>query len=165
MVSPTATHSLLYKNFDKHPGALVESATGIYLHTSDGRDILDATSGAAVACLGYSHKRVQQAVVAQLLSVPYCHPGFYKTQAAEDLADFLVQSTHGRMSKAVLCGSGSEAVEVALKLAKPHFSHIDPPEPERSHFIARVGAWHGATLGVLPLGDFKVRKEPFAPLL
>ncbi|KAK4450915.1 pyridoxal phosphate-dependent transferase [Podospora aff. communis PSN243] len=150
-----ATHSLLYKNFDKLPGALVRPATGIHLHTSDGRKILDATSGAAVACLGYDNKPVQQAVINQLLSVPYCHPGFYKTQSAEDLADFLVQSTHGRMSKAVLCGSGSEAVEVALKLAKTHFLHLPTPEPERSHFITRVGAWHGATLGVLSLGDFK----------
>ncbi|KAJ4307589.1 hypothetical protein N0V84_012625 [Fusarium piperis] len=158
-------NSLLYKNFHKHPAALVESASGIYLHTSDGRKILDATSGAAVACLGYDNKEVQKAVVDQLLSVPYCHPGFYKTKSAEDLADFLVDSTKGQMSKAVLCGSGSEAVEVALKLAKTHFSHLAIPQTERCHFIARVGAWHGATLGALTLGDFKVRKDPFVQLI
>ncbi|KAL6361127.1 hypothetical protein LRP88_04589 [Fusarium phalaenopsidis] len=158
-------NSLLYKNFHKHPAALVESASGIYLHTSDGRKILDATSGAAVACLGYDNKEVQKAVVDQLVSVPYCHPGFYKTKSAEDLADFLVDSTNGHMSKAVLCGSGSEAVEVALKLAKTHFSHLAIPQTERCHFIARVGAWHGATLGALTLGDFKVRKDPFVQLI
>ncbi|KAL7769830.1 hypothetical protein ACKLNR_001214 [Fusarium oxysporum f. sp. zingiberi] len=159
------TNSLLYKNFQKHPAALIESTEGIYLNTSDGRKILDATSGAAVACLGYDNKDVQKAVVEQLVSVPYCHPGFYKTQAAEGLADFLVESTNGLMSKAVLCGSGSEAVEVALKLAKTHFSHLAIPQTERSHFIARVGAWHGATLGALTLGDFKVRKDPFVQLI
>lgn len=100
------TNSLLYKNFQKHPAALIESTDGIYLNTSDGRKILDATSGAAVACLGYDNKDVQKAVAEQLVNVPYCHPGFYKTQAAEDLADFLVESTNGQMSKAVLCGSG-----------------------------------------------------------
>ncbi|KAF5590850.1 CAR2-ornithine aminotransferase [Fusarium pseudoanthophilum] len=145
------TNSLLYKNFQKHPAALIESTKGIYLNTSDGRKILDATSGAAVACLGYDNKDVQKAVVEQL--------------AAEDLADFLVESTNGQMSKAVLCGSGSEAVEVALKLAKTHFSHLAIPQTERSHFIARVGAWHGATLGALTLGDFKVRKDPFVQLI
>ncbi|KAF4979336.1 hypothetical protein FZEAL_4442 [Fusarium zealandicum] len=165
MDSSNSKNSLLYKNFHKHPAALVESASGIYLNTSDGRSILDATSGAAVACLGYDNKEVQQAVIDQLVNVPYCHPGFYKTQSADDLADFLVQSTHGHMSKAVLCGSGSEAVEVALKLAKTHFSNLANPQPDRSHFIARVGAWHGATLGVLTLGDFKVRKDPFVSLI
>lgn len=103
----TSKNSLLYKNFHRHPAALLESASGIYLKTSDGRNILDATSGAAVACLGYDSKEVQKAVVDQLTSVPYCHPGFYKTQSADDLADFLVQSTDGHMSKAVLCGSGA----------------------------------------------------------
>ncbi|ROT34485.1 PLP-dependent transferase [Sodiomyces alkalinus F11] len=164
-MASTCKNSLLYKNFHRHPAALLESTSGIYLQTSDGRNILDATSGAAVACLGYSNKEVQQAVIDQLTTVPYCHPGFYKTQSADDLADFLVQSTDGQMSKAVLCGSGSEAVEVALKLAKTHFSNLAIPQPERSHFIARVGAWHGATLGALTLGDFKVRKDPFLPLI
>lgn len=56
-------------------------------------------------------------------------------------------------------------MEVALKLAKTYFSHLATPEPDRSHFIARVGAWHGATLGALTLGDFKVRKEPFTQLI
>jgi adenosylmethionine-8-amino-7-oxononanoate aminotransferase len=60
---------------------------------------------------------------------------------------------------------GSEAVEVALKLAKTHFSHLAIPQTERCHFITRVGAWHGATLGALTLGDFKVRKDPFVQMI
>ena len=28
-----------------------------------------------------------------------------------------------------------------------------------------MGAWHGATLGALTLGDFKVRKDPFVQLI
>lgn len=52
-----------------------------------------------------------------------------------------------------------------MKLAKTHFSHQPTPEPERSHFISREGAWHGATLGALTIGDFKVRKDPFLPLI
>lgn len=52
-----------------------------------------------------------------------------------------------------------------MKLAKTHFSHLPTPEPQRSHFISREGAWHGATLGALTIGDFKVRKDPFLPLI
>lgn len=52
-----------------------------------------------------------------------------------------------------------------MKLAKTHFNDPAHPEAERSHFIARVGAWHGATLGALTLGDFKIRKEPFRSLI
>ncbi|CZT19455.1 related to ornithine aminotransferase [Ramularia collo-cygni] len=159
-------NSLLYKNFEKHAAARVESGAGIFLNIDDGRRILDATSGAAVACLGYGDREVQEAMIDQMQqSVSYCHPGFYTTGPAEDLADFLVDSTDGRMSKAVLCGSGSEAVEVAVKLAKTYFDSRRSPEPKRTRFISRNGAWHGATLGALTLGDFKNRKDPFMSLI
>ncbi|KAF3158810.1 hypothetical protein TWF751_001262 [Orbilia oligospora] len=158
-------NSLLYKDFESHPAAVVKYGRGIYLETEDGRTILDATSGAAVACLGYDNREVQKAVARQLKDLSYCHPGFYKAKVAEDLAGFLVDSTDGRMSKAILCGSGSEAVEVAVKLAKTYFAHLSSPQPERTHFIARTGAWHGATLGALTLGDFRGRKDPFMDLI
>lgn len=58
---------------------------------------------------------------------------------------------------------GSEGVEVALKLAITHFSNIN--ESSRTKFIARTGAWHGATIGALALGDFKARKDPFLSLI
>ncbi|XXG96700.1 hypothetical protein Hte_002990 [Hypoxylon texense] len=165
MGSQNLDSSLLYKNFENHAATVIKSGTGIYLKAQDGRHILDATSGAAVACLGYNNRQVQKAIIDQLMDISYCHPGFYKTKVAEDLATFLVQSTKGHMDKAILCGSGSEAVEVSMKLAKTHFAHLASPELERTHFIARTGAWHGATLGALTLGDFKARKDPFVSLI
>lgn len=101
--------SLLYKNFHNNPALVIDSASGIYLNIKDGRQILDATSGAAVACLGYGNKEVQEAMNTQMNTISYCHPGFYKTEVAEELADFLVDSTDGMMSKAILCGSGKSS--------------------------------------------------------
>jgi len=98
--------ALLYKDFHRNPALVIESGTGIYLNVDDGRKILDATSGAAVACLGYSNRQVQKAMIAQMESLSYCHPGFYKSLVAEDLADYLVASTNGLMTKASLTGSG-----------------------------------------------------------
>jgi adenosylmethionine-8-amino-7-oxononanoate aminotransferase len=46
-------------------------------------------------------------MIAQMEKLSYCHPGFYKTRVAEDLADYLVSSTGGQMTKAVLVGSGA----------------------------------------------------------
>jgi len=52
-----------------------------------------------------------------------------------------------------------------MKLAKTYFAQLSPPQNSRDQFIARVGAWHGATLGALSLGDFKNRKDPFVSLI
>lgn len=52
-----------------------------------------------------------------------------------------------------------------MKLAKTYFAHLPEPQLERTHFITRDGAWHGATLGALALGDFRGRKDPFVSML
>lgn len=51
-----------------------------------------------------------------------------------------------------------------MKLARQYFLEQNP-QSSRHHFIAREGSWHGCTLGTLAVGDFKVRKIPFEPLL
>ena len=55
-------------------------------------------------------------------------------------------------------------MEAAMKLARQYFLESDPHSP-RHRFIAREESWHGSTIATLALGDFKVRKYPFEPLL
>ncbi|KAA8899114.1 alanine-glyoxylate aminotransferase AGT2 [Sphaerosporella brunnea] len=164
MPAPTES-ALLYKHADVSTALTVKSGHGLYLALESGQQILDATSGAGVTAIGHGNARVKAAIAAQLDEIAYVHPGFYKTTVAERLADFLVESTEGKMARAVLVGSGSEAVEAAMKLARQYFLELSPPQPTRSHFIAREGSWHGCTLGALAVGDFKVRKQLFEPLL
>lgn len=55
-------------------------------------------------------------------------------------------------------------MEAAMKLARQYFLEISP-KSSRSRFIARDGSWHGSTLATLAIGDFKIRKHLFEPLL
>ena len=96
----------LYKNVQPFESRTIKSAKGIWLTLEDGRRILDATSGAVVAAIGHGDLRVKQAIVDQLDKVAYCHPGFYQTDIAQDLATYLVNTTHGTMVRALLTGSG-----------------------------------------------------------
>lgn len=59
---------------------------------------------------------------------------------------------------------GSEAVETAMKLARQYYLELNP-QTRRNRFIARQGSWHGCTIATLAVGDFKVRKAPFVPIL
>jgi adenosylmethionine-8-amino-7-oxononanoate aminotransferase len=52
-----------------------------------------------------------------------------------------------------------------MKLARQYFLELSQPQATRTKFIAREGSWHGCTLGALAVGDFKVRKHLFEPLL
>jgi adenosylmethionine-8-amino-7-oxononanoate aminotransferase len=65
--------------------------------------------------------------------------------------------------RAAFVGSGSEAMEVALKLVRQHF--VEKGEPKRTQFIARRMSYHGNTLGALSVGGHMQRRALYAPML
>lgn len=73
-------------------------------------------------------------------------------------------STNGKMSKVYLTGSGSEAMEAAIKLARQYFYDQDN-ETKRINFIARDGSYHGNTIGALAISGHLERRAPYKPLL
>ncbi|GFF59593.1 uncharacterized aminotransferase C1771.03c [Aspergillus udagawae] len=149
---------------DSRPCPTVKSAKGLYFTLENGQKVLDATGGAAVSAIGHGNKAVVDAIVRQLAAVTYCHPGYFQNTPALELADWLVKSTGGQLSRACILGSGSEAVEAALKLAYQYFAELSPGTP-RLNFISRRGSWHGCTIGALSIGDIKSRTTLFEPLL
>ncbi|KAI1170062.1 alanine-glyoxylate aminotransferase AGT2 [Nemania sp. FL0916] len=161
----TTDSALFYQSVHPSSAPTALSASGLYITlANDGREILDATGGAAVSAIGHGNKRVKEAIIAQLNKLTYAHPGYFQNAPSHQLADILVQSTGGKMSRACLLGSGSEAMEAAIKLARQYWLQLDPNSP-RVNYIARRGSWHGCTLGTLTIGDLKSRKQPFLELL
>jgi adenosylmethionine-8-amino-7-oxononanoate aminotransferase len=136
---------------------------GSWLHLSDGREILDASGGAAVSCLGHGHPAVVAAVQAQVAKLEYAHTGFFTNEPAERLGEILVGHEPGGLSRAYIVSGGSEAMEAALKLARQHF--VEAGQPQRARFIARRQSYHGNTLGALAAGGNAARRAPYAPLL
>jgi adenosylmethionine-8-amino-7-oxononanoate aminotransferase len=141
---------------------LAVSGNGLTLTLADGRQVIDASGGAAVACLGHGNRRVAAAIGAQALRLGYVHTGFFTTQPAEDLADLLVGHEPGGLSHAFFVSSGSEAMETALKLARQYF--LERGEPERTRFIARRQSYHGNTLAALGAGGNVTRRIPYEPI-
>lgn len=60
---------------------------------------------------------------------------------------------------------GSEAMEVAMKLARQYFLEMKNPQRERIRFIARTESYHGTTLGSLSMGGHKSRRVFYEPML
>ncbi|TDZ16432.1 putative aminotransferase [Colletotrichum orbiculare MAFF 240422] len=159
-----AEDALFYQSVYTSSSPTVVSADGLYFTLANGQRILDSTGGAAVSSIGHGNEQVKGAIIKQLNKFTYAHPGYFQNAPAHELADLLVKSTGGQLSRACLLGSGSEAVEAAMKLARQYFLELDPKAP-RTRFIARQSSWHGCTLGTLAVGDLKARKEPFTDVL
>ena len=139
------------------------SGSGVEIVDADGKRYLDASGGAAVSCLGHGHPDVLAAMRKQLDQLAYAHTAFFTTDAAERLADRLIEDAPAGLDRVYLLSGGSEAVEAALKMARQYFVEIG--EPQRRHVIARRQSYHGNTLGALAVGGNAWRRAQFEPLL
>ncbi|MFB9148953.1 aspartate aminotransferase family protein [Roseovarius ramblicola] len=143
----------------------VSGGEGSYLIDQDGKRYLDACGGAAVSCLGHDNARVRAALKAQIDCVAFAHTSFFTNEPAEELARFLIaRAPEGTGNGRVMYpGSGSEAMEAALKLARQY--HLERGDDARCKVIARAPSYHGNTLGALAAGGHAGRRAPFQPLL
>ena len=147
----------------KQTPPVVVRGEGIYLIDAQGRRYVDACGGAAVSCLGHGHPAVIQAMEQQAGQIEYAHTGFFTTEAAEDLATLVAESSPGALDRVWFTSSGSEAVEAAIKLARQY--HLERGDADRTRIIARRQSYHGNTLGALAAGGSAWRRAPYAPLL
>ncbi len=156
--------AVLHRNLLEPPRMAV-SGEATWLIDASGKRYLDASGGAAVSCLGHSHPAVIAAVQHQVATLPYAHSGFFTSEPAEQLAAHLVARAPAGFGagRVAFVGSGSEAMEVALKLARQYF--VERGEPGRSRFIARRMSYHGNTLGALAVGGHIQRRAMYAPML
>jgi adenosylmethionine-8-amino-7-oxononanoate aminotransferase len=97
--------AVLYSRLDDPPPKAI-SSKGCWITTEDGLEIFDASSGAAVACLGHNDSRVNAAIIKQLEKIAYCYAPFLTSQPVEQLAWELSKSTGHRLPKVFIVSSG-----------------------------------------------------------
>ncbi len=136
---------------------------GIEVIDADGNRYIDASSGAAVSCLGHNHPAIGAALKAQIDKLEYVHTSFFTTEVAERLADHLIEHAPRGLDHVYYVSGGSEAMEASLKMARQYYIEIG--QQQRRHFIARRQSYHGNTLGVLAVGGNLWRRQQFAPML
>jgi adenosylmethionine-8-amino-7-oxononanoate aminotransferase len=164
IILPSQTSYSLGRNLNKDYLRII-GGKGNILYTSDGRKVFDASTGAAVSCLGHGNDRVTKAIITELYKgTPYVASTFWTSDVVEDLCKELIIGTDGMMEKCYLTGSGSEAIESALKMARQYFYEANKKTP-RINFIARGHSYHGNTLGSLSISGHKLRRLPYEPLL
>jgi hypothetical protein len=139
------THVLHRQTAHAYPVAA--EGTGVIIRDAAGKEYIDASSGAAVSCLGHSHPDVLAAMREQLDRLAYAHTSFFTTEVAEQLADDLVAHAPEGIGHVFFVSGGSEAIEAALKLARQYFLELG--QPQRRYVIARRQSYHGITLGAL----------------
>ena len=151
-------HNYLTPNFTFAP-MIPAKGLGSRVWDTEGREYLDLAGGIAVNALGHCHPVLVQALTEQAHKLWHVS-NIYTTEAAQDLAQKLVQHTFA--DKVFFCNSGAEANEAALKLARKYAR--DHFGAEKNEIIACVNAFHGRTLFTVSVGGQPKYSQDFAPL-
>ncbi len=131
-------------------------AEGIWIEDTAGRRYMDF-HGNNVHHIGYGHPRLKRAIAAQMDELPFA-PRRYACDTALALAEKLGQIAPGSLSKVLFTTGGSDAVEVAVKLARAATG--------RHKTLSFWDAFHGAGFGASALsGESLFRSGPAAPLV
>jgi len=142
----------------------VERGAGVWLTTTAGERILDASSGGAmVACLGYGVRELVDAFTDQAERLAYFYNHHFTNERAERLAERILDTVAPGMARVRFVSGGSEANETALMLARLY--HVERGDTDRWRVISPAQAYHGSTMGTLALSGRPALKEPYDPYL
>ncbi|TFL19135.1 aspartate aminotransferase family protein [Jannaschia formosa] len=153
MISP------ILPTYNRAPLSFV-SGEGAWLVEKDGRRFLDLGAGIAVNVLGHAHPALTEALTAQAGQLWHTS-NLYHIPRQEELAERLVAATFA--DTCFFTNSGTEACELAVKMARKYWS--EKGQPERHVILAFTGSFHGrSSAGIAAAGSEKMTKG-FGPLL
>jgi len=148
---------------EKPAPPIIVGAEGNWLIDRDGKRYLDANCGYWCLALGCRPKEVEEALIAQIGRFSHSTLLGITHEPAIRLAGRLAELAGAPLRHAFFADSGSEAVEVALKMAYQYQVHSG--HPERSKFLALGEAYHGDTIGAVSVGGVDLFHGAFRPLL
>lgn len=137
-------------------------AEGVYLHTKDGRKIIDGISSWWLALFGHSNPFILEGIREQLDKFQQFIFAGFKHDLAYELADELLSVLPNNQEKVFFSDNGSTSIEVALKMASQYWTIKGE---DKTKFITLKGAYHGDTVGAMSLGMRSVFSSPFKPML
>ena len=136
---------------------------GVRVTDVEGKTYIDLFSGLMYKNVGHGRQKIVDAVYEQLQKMSSTAMFHQGTIPGIELAAKLAELTPGSLSRVHYVSGGSEANEVAVKVAKQY--HKVSGSPNRYKIIAREGEYHGFTHMTMTLGKSSGLYAPFEPLV
>lgn len=136
---------------------------GVWVFDGDGKKYMDACAGANVSGIGHGVREIGEAMARQAAEMAYTPPLHFLNQPTLDLCERLSARAPQGYSRVMLCSSGSEAIENAMKIARQY--HVYQSRASRFRMISRWQGFHGNTLAADAVGGSTSRRSISGPML
>ena len=124
---------------------VITHGEGIYVWDDQGNKLIEGMSGLWCASLGFSEPRLVEAATKQMQRLPYSHLFSHRsTEPAIELSERLIEIAPNDMARAFLVNSGSEAVDMAIKIVWYYNNAIG--RHAKKKIISRKRGYHGITI-------------------
>ena len=146
------------RNFKAKPRMIV-GAQGAYLHDSEGRKVFDGLSGLWCSGLGHGRKEIADAVGKAALNLDYAPAFQFGHPAAFALANKIKELTPAGLDYVFFTGSGSEAADTSLKMARAYWR--TKGQAGKTRLIGREKGYHGVNYGGISVGGLSGNRKMF----
>lgn len=134
---------------------LIAKARGTLIWDTEGREILDFTSGQMCATLGHNHPRIVAAIREACEGALHLFSGMLSPPVVA-LSQRLAAMLPTNLSKALFLSTGGESNEAALKMAKLHSGKFE--------VVGFTGSWHGMTSGARSV-NYVAGRRGYGPMM
>ena len=129
----------------------VESASGVRIRLSDGRELIDGMASWWSVIHGYNHPVLTKTLQTQAARLSHVMFGGFTHEPAVTLANTLIDITPPELDLVFFADSGSIAVEVAMKMAIQYFYAAG--KPGKNRFLTIRSGYHGDAFHCMSVCD------------
>ena len=137
---------------------------GARLWDEHGKEYIDGIASLWYCNVGHGRKEIADAVAAQITRLEsYSTFDPFSSDVTDALAAKLASISALPDARVFLCGSGSESVDSAMKIAR--VAHVQNGQPERTIIVSRQRGYHGTNYGGTSAQGLPLNKQGFGPLV
>ena len=137
---------------------------GARVYDARGREYIDAMASLWYCAVGHGRREIADAVARQMTTLEsYSNFDPFTTEITDRLADRIVGLAPLADARVFFCGSGSEAVDSAMKLVRQ--AHVLAGRAQRTVILSRMRGYHGANYGGTSAQGLPLNKAGWGPLV
>ena len=167
------------RDWIKEEPLIIEEGRGAWIKDIDGKWYIDGVSSLWVTVHGHRHPAIDKAVKKQIDKIAHSTMLGLSNVPATLLAEKIIKLAPKGLTKVFYSDSGSEGVEIALKMAFQYWQQMkmtndkcqmtneiqNPKFKNKTKFLTLVNAYHGDTIGSVSVGGIDLFHKMYKPLL